>query len=198
VSKASRRRAPCRRPSAAACGRCRPAPPRPPRRVCSDGTRKPCDRTAPPRDTAANARPTPHHHPCNFKLGASSGRRSGQRAGKRPAGSAGLCLALHRLWLPRQPLLTTLSPHLRGEGGRREERTVYPDWSRASVRACASISTRAAATLPRTAAQCSAVCCRLSRPCTPAPFCARRQPPKPQSSGGGTSRQRPTDRACHG
>jgi hypothetical protein len=51
---------------------------------------------------------------------------------------------------------------------------VYPDWSRASVRACASISTCAAATLPRTAAQCSAVCCSPSRACTLAPFCAPR------------------------
>jgi hypothetical protein len=32
--------------------------------------------------------------------------------------------------------------------------------------------TCAAATLPRTAAQCSAVCCCPSRSCTPAPFCA--------------------------
>ena len=47
-------------------------------------------------------------------LGASSGRRSGQRVRKRPAGSAGLSLALHRLSLPRQPPLTPL--HLCGRG----------------------------------------------------------------------------------
>ena len=43
----------------------------------------------------------------NSKLGASSGRRSVRRR-KSPAGwVAGLCLALHRLSLPRQPPLTT-------------------------------------------------------------------------------------------
>ena len=36
-----------------------------------------------------------------FKIDASSGRRSGQRARNRPAGSAGHHLALHRLPLPR-------------------------------------------------------------------------------------------------
>ena len=40
-----------------------------------------------------------------IKLGASFGRRSGQRARKRLAGSAGLSLAPHRLSLPRQPHL---------------------------------------------------------------------------------------------
>jgi len=48
-------------------------------------------------------------------LGASSGRRSGQRVRKRPAGSAGLSLALHRLSLPRQPPLTPLQLCGRGE-----------------------------------------------------------------------------------
>jgi len=47
--------------------------------------------------------------PSSLKLGASSGRRSGQRARKRPAGGApGLAwLALHRQSLPRQPHLLT-------------------------------------------------------------------------------------------
>jgi len=46
------------------------------------------------------------------KLDASSGRRSGQRARKRPAGVPGFCLALHRLSLCGSPtyLLTPAAP----------------------------------------------------------------------------------------
>jgi len=48
----------------------------------------------------------PAHNLKELVLGASSGRRSGQRR-KRPDGSAGLCPALHRPSLPRQPHSTT-------------------------------------------------------------------------------------------
>ena len=53
------------------------------------------------------------------ELDASSGRRSGQRARKRPAGSAGHRLVLHRLPLPLEPHLLTTGRN-RDEIGRKK------------------------------------------------------------------------------